>query len=66
MNELCKKIVEVCNGVIDGSIPLATAKEFSRAADRHWREKREDCRMQEMGMIDERLQKSLKAMRDVE
>ena len=63
MSTFREKIIETIHRLLANTIPIATAREISRAGDRFVRDKREDCRMFELGIQDQDLREGLAAMK---
>jgi len=65
MEEVREGMVRAMNGVLDGEVPLRTAKEAHLAAHRIVMNNYEECKEEELGMRRENINETMDAMRKV-
>jgi HEPN domain-containing protein len=62
MREFLKSLLP---GILKGEVPLKTAEAIHKTAHRVFSDKHADCRMEELGIRDQELADSMKAMEKV-
>ena len=63
MREVSQRLLPLFDGILDGSVPITTAKEANKAMTTHVQDRNADVRLQDRGMQEEELRESYKSLK---
>ena len=63
MREVSERLLPLFDGILDGTVPIKTAKEANKAMTTHVQDRNADVRLHDTGLREEELRESYKSLK---